>query len=69
MSSRLPPGPRFGILSTSRFMRDPSGTTARWRARYGDTFTIPALNGPIVATTVLPGLPDLASLDGHISTA
>lgn len=46
----MPPGPRWGALSTFRFMRNPSGVTARWRRRFGDTFTIPATNGRIVAT-------------------
>ncbi|MEO1335639.1 MAG: cytochrome P450, partial [Myxococcota bacterium] len=38
-----------------RFARDPITTLDRWRAKYGDPFTIPAINGDVVTT----GRPEL----------
>jgi cytochrome P450 len=49
-STRLPPGPRFAAWQTMRLMRDPYGYYAEMRRRYGDPFTVPALNGTVVMT-------------------
>lgn len=47
MASSLPPGPRGRLWNTLQVMRDPYGTYARCRDRYGDTFLLRAVNGDI----------------------
>ena len=44
------PGPSGRFRTTWRFMRDPYTCYRNWRARYGDTFLVKALNGNVVAT-------------------
>lgn len=46
----LPPGPRFRVLNTIRYVSDVVGALTRWRARYGDTFTLRDLSGTTVVT-------------------
>jgi cytochrome P450 len=50
MSNRLPPGPRFSVLQTALYARDPYGYMIRNVRKYGDPFTIPAINGTLVMT-------------------
>jgi cytochrome P450 len=50
----LPPGPKRGLLTTLRTVRDPFGALQRFSAAYGDPFTIAMpLQGPIVVTSDL----------------
>ena len=49
-SPALPPGPRARVLNTMRYVSDVVGALTRWRARYGDTFTIRDLSGTTVVT-------------------
>jgi len=52
----LPPGPRTPkILTTYRLLAQPHHHYPRWRERYGDPFTVRAINGTVVIT----GRPDL----------
>ncbi|MGE0713287.1 MAG: cytochrome P450 [Planctomycetota bacterium] len=44
----LPPGPRSTLLSTYRLMAAPLRWFPAWRERYGDPFTVPAVNGTVV---------------------
>lgn len=44
----LPPGPRGKILPTLKFLSRPLPALERWRARYGDSFTLHAFNGNAV---------------------
>lgn len=46
----LPPGPRSRLLNTLRYVGDVPGALARWRARYGNTFTLRDLSGTTVVT-------------------
>jgi cytochrome P450 family 110 len=46
--STLPPGPRGRILPTLRFLARPLEYLTRWRARYGDAFTLHLFNGKAV---------------------
>ncbi|HLT34627.1 MAG TPA: cytochrome P450 [Enhygromyxa sp.] len=46
----LPPGPRSRVLNTVRYVNDVVGALTRWRARYGDTFTLRDLSGTTVVT-------------------
>ena len=51
----LPPGPRFAPLQTALYMRDAYGYTRRLRERYGDTVTMPSMNGQVVLTMTPAG--------------
>lgn len=46
--SALPPGPRGAALQSLHYMVDPYGYYARMRARYGDLFSMPTMNGLLV---------------------
>ena len=46
----LPPGPRSRVLNTIHYIREPVLSLVRWRARYGDTFTLRDLSGATVVT-------------------
>jgi cytochrome P450 family 110 len=46
----LPPGPRTRALNTLRYLRTPVAALERWRARFGDTFTLRDLCGTSVVT-------------------
>ena len=47
----LPPGPRAGLVTTIRSLRDPCGALARYAAAYGDPFTLTLpMQGRIVVT-------------------
>ena len=50
MSNELPPGPRISVLQTALYARDPYGYLIAARRKYGDPFTIPAINGTLVMT-------------------
>lgn len=50
ISVALPPGPRSRVLNTIRYINDVPGALTRWRARYGDTFTLRDLSGTTVVT-------------------
>ena len=50
MPIKLPPGPRFSLLQTALYARDSYGYLADMQRKYGDPFTIPALNGTLVIT-------------------
>ncbi len=43
-------GPRSRLLTTWRIARDPFGFYPQWRAVYGDTFRLRAMNGDVVAS-------------------
>jgi len=51
----LPPGPSIRLIQTMHVLRDPYAYYQRIVAKYGDPFTIPAINGTIVGT----GRPEL----------
>jgi cytochrome P450 len=51
MRHALPPGPRFGLLATLRYVRTPKRYVASLNRRFGDTFTIHGANGTVVMTT------------------
>lgn len=51
----LPPGPRFAALQSFRYMSDPYGYYERMRARYGDLFSMPTMNGLLVVTHTAEG--------------
>lgn len=51
----LPPGPRGAALQSLLYMRDPYGYYARMRARYGDLFSMPTMNGMLVVTHTSEG--------------
>ena len=55
-SNGYPPGPSSRIRATIGFARDPYGTFADCRQRYGDPFTLPLLGSHVVIT----GQPELA---------
>ncbi|MCG8590886.1 MAG: cytochrome P450 [Proteobacteria bacterium] len=44
----LPPGPRHALIQTLHYLRDPREYTLRMGARYGDPFSMPTMNGPLV---------------------
>lgn len=46
----LPPGPSGRLTNTARFTRAPLAAPTEWYARYGDPFTIRAVNGDVVMT-------------------
>ncbi|MFO7567203.1 MAG: cytochrome P450 [Enhygromyxa sp.] len=46
----LPPGPRSRLLNTLQYLRDVPAALSRWRARYGDTFSLRDLSGTTVVT-------------------
>jgi cytochrome P450 len=50
LGEKLPPGPRSRVLNTMRYLNDVVGALTRWRARYGDTFTLRDLSGTTVVT-------------------
>ena len=51
----LPPGPWLAPLQTGLYMRDPHGYTRRLRERYGDTVTMPSMNGLVVLSMTSDG--------------
>jgi cytochrome P450 len=44
----LPPGPRIASLQSFRYYRDPYGYCDEMKARYGDLFTMPTMNGTLI---------------------
>src|SRR5690242_12280836 len=63
----LPPGPSGNPLSIAwyllRTIRDPHGLTAELAGRYGDTFTVPSAQGPLVVTGDPAGIETLFTAD------
>lgn len=55
----VPPGPRGAPIQSLRYMRDPYGYYERNRARFGDLFTIPTLNGTLVVTLTPEGAQEI----------
>lgn len=51
MSRLKIPGPGNRLYTTWKFMRNPFVCYRQWRAKYGDTFLVKALNGDVVATS------------------
>ncbi|MDQ3958860.1 MAG: cytochrome P450 [Pseudomonadota bacterium] len=54
-----PPGPRFTVLQTLEYARDPFGTLQKYTGRYGDPFTLRLLTGPIVFTGIPEGIREI----------
>jgi cytochrome P450 len=48
LQRRTPPGPKIALVQTFRYARDAYGYLLDCHKRWGDTFLIPALNGPLV---------------------
>lgn len=48
--TKLPPGPSGRLSNTVRFTRAPLAAPTEWYARYGDPFTLRAVNGDVVMT-------------------
>lgn len=59
----LPPGPRFGIVQSLGYMRDPYAIYADRIARYGDPVRIPTINGPLVVTADPEGVKQIFAAD------
>jgi len=55
----LPPGPHFAPLQTFRYLRDPYAYYDEACRRYGDLFTMPAMNGTLVITTTPEGAAEI----------
>jgi cytochrome P450 len=51
----LPPGPSIAALQSFRYFRDPYRYYDAMKARYGDVFTMPTLNGMLVITLSAEG--------------
>ncbi len=51
----LPPGPRFAPLQSLRYMNDPYAYYERMRARFGDLFSMPTMNGLLVVSHTSEG--------------
>jgi cytochrome P450 family 110 len=56
---KLPPGPRFTVLQTFEYARNPFGTLQKYAGRYGDPFTLKLLTGPIVFTGTPEGIREI----------
>jgi hypothetical protein len=54
-----PPGPRFTVLQTLEYARDPFGTLQKYTGRYGGPFTLRLLTGPIVFTGIPEGIREI----------
>ena len=50
MPNKLPPGPRFSLIQTALYARDPYRYLIENQRKYGDPFTIPAINGTLIIT-------------------
>jgi len=59
----LPPGPSFALLQTARLVKDPYTFHRACRARYGDPYTIPSLNGRVVCTGDPEGVREIFAAD------
>ena len=65
----LPPGPRGAALQSFLYMRDPYGYTERMRARFGDPFSMPSMNGFLVIACSPEGVREiLAGSDKDFGT-
>ncbi|HEY8376998.1 MAG TPA: cytochrome P450, partial [Nannocystis sp.] len=63
MPPTLPPGPRFTLLQTYRYLRDPYGYVPRMAEHYGDPFTIRTVNGDVVMTGNPPTIQRIYTAD------
>jgi cytochrome P450 len=61
--SALPPGPPFALLQTARLVKDPYSFHRACRARYGDPYTVPSLNGKVVCTGDPEGIREIFAAD------
>ena len=61
----LPPGPRSRFLSTYRLMSDPMKWFPAWKERYGDPYTVPAMNGTVVITGEPEGIRQIFAAPGR----
>lgn len=59
----LPPGPSIAIIQTAKLIRDPYRFHEECRARYGDPYTCPSLNGPVACTGDPDGIREIFSAD------
>jgi cytochrome P450 len=59
----LPPGPKSAVWQTLRYLRDPDGMVSSLVARYGDPFTLPTLQGPLVVTGAPDGIKAIFGAD------
>ncbi|MGC6494319.1 MAG: cytochrome P450, partial [Myxococcota bacterium] len=55
MPTSLPDGPPGRIRNTWRIMSDPRQAYCDFQKRYGDMFTVPAMNGTVVVTCTPAG--------------
>ena len=55
----LPPGPRIASLQSFRYFRDPVGYCNEMKARYGDLFTMPTMNGTLIIAMSADHVKDL----------
>jgi cytochrome P450 len=59
----LPPGPSSTIWQMLRYLRDPIEAVLSLGRRYGETFTFPTFDGPIVLTGTPEGIRTIFSAD------
>lgn len=59
----LPPGPSIALFQTMQVLSDPYAYYAKMVAKYGRTFTVPALNGVIVLGTTPQAAKDIFTAD------
>jgi cytochrome P450 family 110 len=61
----LPPGPRGALWQTIRYVRNPLQYYLDSTAKYGDTFTVPSVLGPVVVVSHPTDLRTFFSLPPH----
>jgi cytochrome P450 family 110 len=57
------PGPRSGLFTTLKYLRDPFSAYREWFGRYGDPVLLPTMVGPTVATGNAEGAREVLSND------
>lgn len=65
-NSTLPPGPKFALLQTARLVRNPYRLYADCQAKYGRTFSVPAMNGIVVCTGDPEGVREIYAADPEV---
>jgi cytochrome P450 family 110 len=60
---KVPPGPRFAVVQTFRYLRDAYGYLIACQRRYGDTYLVPSLNGPLVMVCAPPEVQQVFTAD------
>src|SRR3954447_5075885 len=68
-SRPLPAGPRSALISSARYLRDPSATLVDLPARYGDPFTWPTFFGRVVVTGDPVGIREILTADPAVYSA